>query len=96
MDEENKLTETVHDAVNILVSELSEEDQEAIKNGQPEDVIWQHFNLGMYVRNKFGLWGKNPALLKDCGHEFMDADGASAVIVFKLFEKLKPGLWKGY
>ena len=45
-----------------------------------------HFSLGAYIRNNFGLWGGNRALLDDCGVD--DADDASGVILRALYRKL--------
>jgi len=48
-----------------------------------EFVTESHFFLGMYIRNKFGSWQGNQALLDDCGvdDDFVQADAASAVIL---------------
>src|SRR5262245_59535730 len=46
-----------------------------------------HFDLGMGIRNSFGLWAGNRELLEDCGHD--DPDIASAVILARLLERLR-------
>jgi hypothetical protein len=78
---------TVNDAVTRLLSELSEKDKEAIKVTKRDDLIKYHFNLGLWIRNNFGLWNGNYSLLTDCHSKH--PDGASGVIIEALWQKLQ-------
>jgi len=46
-----------------------------------------HISLGMKIRNEYGLWDNNQALLNDCNATTPDA--ASSVILKKLWEVLQ-------
>ncbi len=48
----------------------------------PDDPMAE-LEIGMAIRNSFGLWGANRALLRSCGSESMSTDDASAVILEK-------------
>ncbi len=58
---------TVEEAVEQLLSSMSEEYKEALKNTPDEDLILHHYGFGAYIRNEFGLWDNNKELLKSCG-----------------------------
>ena len=47
---------TVEEAVDRLLSSMSEEDKQSLKNTPEKDLIMCHFSLGAYIRNEFGLW----------------------------------------
>lgn len=58
---------TVQEAVDFLMTEVPDESKREIMSTAREDVIGKyHFWLGMSIRNGFGLWANNDALLKDC------------------------------
>lgn len=81
---------TVDEAVNIIISRLSQDDINYLKNSTKADRYMLHFGLGMGIRNSFGLWKGNEALLKDaCGGKICHPDDASSVIISKLLERLK-------
>jgi hypothetical protein len=46
---------TVEEAVDRLLSLMSEEDKQSLKNTPEKDLIMFHFGLGGYIRNEFGL-----------------------------------------
>lgn len=52
----------------------------------PDDPL-AHSSVGTTIRNRFGLWGANKALLASCGSESMSADDASALILKKARER---------
>ncbi len=91
---------TVSEAVEKLMSELSQENLDKIKNSRNLNEF--HHGLGMYIRNQYGLWGKNPELLADClkgiekptdpskleYYHYQHPDEASSIIIHALWEKL--------
>ena len=102
MAKKKKWPKTIEEAVDKLISVISEEDKCTIKATKKEDLISFHFSLGMYIRNEFGLWGDNKELLRDCGlRAYPDSpyddyilmlihpDSASTEIIEALWEKLQ-------
>lgn len=81
---------TVDEAVNIIISRLSQDDINYLKNSTQADRYMLHFGLGMGIRNSFGLWKGNEALLKNaCNGKICHPDEASEVIISKLLERIK-------
>lgn len=57
---------TVADAVDVLLTKLGESDLNTIKAVErPEGMLAFHFGLGLWIRNNFGLWQGNEALLAE-------------------------------
>jgi hypothetical protein len=78
---------TIREAVDRLLAVLSEEDKAEIRAYQKPELIHHHFGLGAYIRNNFGLWQGNQALLVDCGAA--SADSASTIIFEALWVRLQ-------
>jgi hypothetical protein len=55
-------------AVEHLLANLPEEDQQRLRSMKQEDLIDLHFSLGMGIRNAFPIWGNEP-LLRSCAIE---------------------------
>lgn len=85
--ERNSWPKSVKDAVSLLIAELSETDKEEIRGTPKENLIKYHHGWGMAIRNGFGLWRGNEALMKDTGAE--DPDGASMVLIRAVWEALQ-------
>ncbi len=49
-----KWPKTVEDAVDQLISAMSEEDKQTLKNTHEKNLILCRFDLGTYIRNGFG------------------------------------------
>ena len=75
------------EAVDWLMELLSEDQLQQVEELGDTELECLHFSLGAYIRNTFGLWGENPALLKDCGREH--PDDAYVVILQSLIERLR-------
>lgn len=80
---------TVGDAVSVLMSRLSDADKYQIARTAESQMWIFHRGLGQGVRNSFGLWGDNEALLQDCGEENAHPDNCSGAIVEALWKKLR-------
>jgi hypothetical protein len=82
---------SVQDAVERLLSELSDTDKLAIQNSSKENLAMFHHGLGNYIRNEFGLWKDNEELLRDClpGAKDPKPDDASSVIIKALWRSLQ-------
>jgi hypothetical protein len=88
-DEKRNWPKTVDEAVARILSTLSEEDRRHVKETPKEKLIRFHHGWGMSIRNSFGLWRGNAALLADAkkGHP----DGASMVIIEAVWSRLQTG-----
>jgi len=74
---------TVDEAVSRLLIILTDDKKAEIKTMAKDDLVFMHFDLGVQIRNAFGLNGGNTGLLGDrC------ADDVSMEIIEKLWEKL--------
>ncbi|KKN52045.1 hypothetical protein LCGC14_0616530 [marine sediment metagenome] len=85
-----ELPRTVEEAVDRLLSLISEEDKQSLKNTPEKDLIMFHFGLGEYIRNEFGFWQGNSELLKSREKEsnFVHPDDSSSIIIEALWKKL--------
>jgi hypothetical protein len=82
-----ELPDSVEVAVDRLVMVLDQEEKAQIAGTSLDDLVADyHFSLGLQIRNAFGLWGKNPALMASCGS--LMADDASSVILTALWVRL--------
>lgn len=86
-DKENWPT-TLEEAVSVIFSHLSAEDKETLRQTPKEDLILYHMSWGMGIRNEFGLWAGNEALLKSaCGGTPCHPDTASMRIMEGVWDK---------
>lgn len=74
----------------VRLKKLSEADLKTIKDlEEPDDMIDFHFGLGLWIRNNFGLWLGNEALMTECcGFYPRDPDRASGIIMEALGKRL--------
>lgn len=79
---------TVDEAVDILLSRLPADDLEWMRRNPKQDVTNQlYMGYGTGVRNHFGLWGGNDALLTSCGTK--DPEGCSVVILEAMWDRVQ-------
>jgi len=78
---------TVKEAVEMLIVIWPPEELKKLASLSEADLSLCHFGIGLWIRNNFGLWAKNKALLEDAGEEHPDQ--ASGVIIEMLWEKLQ-------
>ena len=50
---------SIEEAVEMLLTDLSESDRQAIRMMSEEQLSSLHSSLGNHIRNGFGLWGSN-------------------------------------
>ena len=58
--------QTVDEAVDRLLVGLSDKDKETVRSTPKDELYKFHFGWGMGIRNGFGLWQGNAALMKSC------------------------------
>jgi hypothetical protein len=91
----SRIPNTVDEAVRRLIPDLPLKDKTMIARINEAELNTLHPTLGTYIREKFGLWSGNEALLESCRsvsgenniHE--DEDDASMVIIRELWEELR-------
>ncbi len=76
---------TIEDAVYVLDLLLDDEDKQTLKKHSEDDLKKSHFGMAFYIRNHFGLWGENKALLRSCVHP----DDASMMIMKAFWQRLQ-------
>src|SRR4030067_3679809 len=67
MNYNEHLPQTIEQAVGVLLEQLPDCEKENIASMSRDDLINLHFGLGTQIRNDFGLWGGNTALLENTG-----------------------------
>jgi hypothetical protein len=84
---------TVDEAVDRLHASISLNDEILLAAITEDDLTDFHFSLVHYIRNEFGLWSGNDALLESCriitGKQDLHVDDASSVIIKALWIRLK-------
>jgi hypothetical protein len=89
---EKNYPETVDKAVDKLISEMPLKDKVALAEMSEYDIDALHPSLGLYIRNKYGLWSGSP-LFEACreltGNKDLQVDEAPTFIIKKLWEKLR-------
>jgi hypothetical protein len=79
---------SVDSAVAKVMDQLTEKQRIQLASTKQEDLGKYHFGLGLYIRNQFGLWQGNGALLwSACGD--CDPDDASMVIIERTWTKVR-------
>lgn len=93
--------ENVDEAIERVISELSQKDKYILKDSAFNDLIQLHFSLEMWIRNNFGLWENNRELAmsliekypdridKLCDSVHVEPDSASMVIIEEVWKKLQ-------
>lgn len=82
------LPRSVEEAVARIKSDwLSADDRERLLRSPPGVALQLHLGLGMRVRNQFGLWRGNDALLASCGRAH--PDDCSGVILEALWRSIR-------
>jgi hypothetical protein len=93
MTNEEKQPQSVEEAVDRLHANISLNDEILLASTNEENLMDLHFGLGHHIRNEFGLWSGNDALLESCriltGDRNLHVDDASMVIIRALWEKVK-------
>ena len=84
---EDEWPRTVEEATARLLAVMSDKDKELVRKTAEEDLIGFHHGWGMGIRNDFGLWQGNDALLKSCGEQH--PDDASMVIIRSVWKELR-------
>jgi len=87
---------TVNQAVRQLYAEMKEDDLTKIQQTKKENLIQFHLSLGMYIRNEFGMWQGNYALVEATSKDHPD-DAAMVIIenLWQVLQEVKKIEWNG-
>lgn len=80
---------TVKATVMDLLSKMPDENKETIRKTRKDDLIMFHHGWGTGIRNHYGLWRGNHALVEDACGEGCNPDDASMVIIEAVWEALQ-------
>ncbi|HEX5157646.1 MAG TPA: DUF6794 domain-containing protein [Ktedonobacterales bacterium] len=87
--------QSVDEAVDRLLAGISDEDKGTVRSTPKDELYTFHFGWGMGIRNAFGFWQGNAALLKSCAEAqygpdatFIHPDSASGVIIEAVWQRL--------
>lgn len=85
--------DTIQKALDILKLVFTDEQKAELINKGKNNLIEFHFSLGLWIRNNFGLWEPNSALLEDLkqGSSFFHPDSASRILLEFLIDDLLEG-----
>lgn len=78
---------TLEAATADIIGGMSEADKKTVRETKKGDLILFHHGWGTGIRNSFGLWQGNKALLKACGGGH--PDDASMVIIESVWKTLR-------
>jgi hypothetical protein len=83
----------VMDAVHRLTAEMPLKDRTTLSNMTENELYTLNFTLGSYIRNHFGIWTGNTALMDSCrrisDNPSLHEKDASSVIIRELWKYLK-------
>jgi hypothetical protein len=83
---ESEWPKTMDEALNICLLTLTTKEKELISYTPEDKLIWFQFDWAVNMRNEFGMWEGNTALIESCGAS--DPDGASMAIVEAVWKEL--------
>lgn len=78
---------SINAVISNIIERLSDEDKAIISNINNESEIIKLYGLGVKIRNEYGLWEGNQALLNSCGTTH--PDDATSVILEGVWRALK-------
>lgn len=89
---ERFLPRTVEEALERMVNGLSLREKAEVAS-KPEDELSYFQHLAIHIRNQFGLWTGNKALMESCravsGKDHIHEDEAAMIIIKELWKRLR-------
>jgi len=89
---EKQYPKTVAEVVEILHANMTLNEEFFLASAEEQDLFDLHMSLGHQIRDDFGLWTGNDALMESCrsvsANPDLHVDDASMVIVKALWEKI--------
>lgn len=81
---------SVSATVEDLLDRMSDEEKRTVRQTKEEDLIQFHHGWGTGIRNHYGLWRGNTALIEDACGKGCHPDDASMVIIEAVWRALQP------
>lgn len=92
-DNDRSPPRNVKEAVERLTMRMPLKDRITIANMTEDELYTLNFTIGSYIRNRFGIWTGNEALLQSCraisGDGSLHPKDASSVIIRSLWKELR-------
>ncbi len=98
MPDTSQWPRTIDDAVDRVLTFMTDEEKSDLRETDESELINFHFGLGWVIRNEFGLCEGNDALLKACARSrhnafeslffLNDPDEASGFIIEEAWKRL--------
>ncbi len=89
----SNLPKTVDEAVETLISELTLKERAKIARMGRDELKVLHITFGPHIREKFGFWSGNEALMESCrvlgGDGSFDISKCSQMIIDALWARLR-------
>jgi hypothetical protein len=79
--------QTFDQAVDRVIQTLTVEQKEQVRQTPEDQLLGYHENMGRWIRNMFGLWGGNKALIDAMGRQH--PDDASTLIIQTVWKRLQ-------
>ena len=99
MPKKSHWPKTIKHATERIIAQMSEDEKRTLRGTNQEELAKFNFGMGVYIRNKFGLYDGNDALMKACalsqhGEIYNifygdDPDSAAGVIIEAVWKELK-------
>ena len=99
MPKKSHWPKTIKNATERIIAQMSDEEKRTLRGTNKEELAKFNFGMGVYIRNKFGLFDGNEALMKACalsqhGEIYNifygdDPDSAAGVIIEAVWKELK-------
>lgn len=87
---DDRWPQTCDAAFSNLIEPLADADKQTLAGHDQGEIILPHDGFGTGIKNRFGLWAGNTALIEDCaGDPDAHPDTASAIIINELVQRLK-------
>jgi hypothetical protein len=83
----NQWPKTFEEAVERVIITLTAEQKEQVRQTPEDQLLHFHENMGRWIRNMFGLWGGNKALIEALGRQHPDT--ASTLIIQAVWRRLR-------
>jgi hypothetical protein len=86
---DSRWPKTLDEAANWILANMSAEDLGRVRRTKRADLDTYHHGWGRAIRNAFGLWNGNTALLESSG--CVHPDECSMRIIERVWEQLQVG-----
>ncbi len=80
---------TVDAAVDNILATMDDKSKAQVRSTPRRNLARFHLGWGTGIRNEFGLWAGNTALLESCGGKRIHPDDCSMIIIERVWDRLQ-------